>query len=154
MIFSAVLHVPIFRFQHFITLMEKMKTVLLLSLILLLAGCSDSPATMQALKNIARDNDPAKLSLEEGFNKYVRRTQLNDHTETGIITLKDGSSSKYWFQSHHLTKDAGGTWFVMSDGQEMFMAGWFCCEVQLPEEQLESLPTLRQFIRKHHDIAP
>lgn len=115
---------------------------------------TDCSATMQALKNIARDNDPAKLSLEEGFNKYVRRTQLNGLTETGIITLKDGSSSKYWFQSHHLTKDAGGTWFVMSDGQEMFMAGWFCCEVQLPDEQLESLPALRQFIRKHHDIAP
>ncbi|MEI8244849.1 MAG: hypothetical protein WCI51_03400 [Lentisphaerota bacterium] len=27
---------------------------------------------MQALKNIARDNDPAKLNLEDGFNKYVR----------------------------------------------------------------------------------
>ena len=45
---------------------------------------------MQALKNSARDNDPAKLSLEEGFNKYVRRTHLSDYTEMGIITLKDG----------------------------------------------------------------
>jgi hypothetical protein len=62
--------------------------------------------------------------------------------------LKDGSSAKYWFRSHHLSDDLGGTIFTMSDVSQRFMSGYFCCEVQLPDTQLASLDELRAFIRE------
>ena len=43
---------------------------------------------------------------------------------------------------------------LMSDGKKMYMAGEFCCEVQLPEKQFENLGELRNFIKKHHGIGP
>jgi hypothetical protein len=92
--------------------------------------------------------------LQRGYNDYVRRAILTDGTEVGIITCRDGSSSRYWFRSHHLTHDDGGTLFRLSDGSEVFMSGWFCCEVQLPEQQLASLVELRAFIREHHGVSP
>jgi len=50
--------------------------------------------------------------------------------------MQEGSTSKFWFRSHHLVEDMGGTWFQMSDGTTSYMAGQFCCEVQLPEPPL------------------
>jgi hypothetical protein len=130
-----------------------MKKRLLFIVIILLSGCFDYP-TKNILMNIASKNDPEKLKLAEGYNKYIQRAYLKDGTELGIIYLKDGSSSKYWFRSHHLSKDIGGTWLFMSDGEKEYMAGWFCCEVQLPEQQIESLSALRKFIRKYDGISP
>lgn len=103
---------------------------------------------------IAHNNDPKKLNLENAYNTYVKRAYLEDRIEIGIIYLEDGSTSKYWFISHHISRDIGGTWFFMSDGRKEYMAGWFCCEVQLPEKQLESLSDLRKFIKKYHGEAP
>jgi hypothetical protein len=34
------------------------------------------------------------------------------------------------------------------------MAGGFCCEVQLPEEQFATLADLRRFIVKHDGTPP
>lgn len=118
----------------------------------LLAGCSSR--TQRELERISAASDPESLPLEPGFNTYVRRAILSDGTETGIIRCRDGSSSRFWFRSHHLTHDDGGTQFRFSDGTDSFMSGWFCCEVQLPEQQLASLSELREFIRQHHGTSP
>jgi hypothetical protein len=117
----------------------------------LFAACT---STRSDLKQISAANDPSTLVLESAYNSYVRCTSLKDGTETGIIQFRDGSAAKYWFRSHHLTGDAGGTWFLTSDGTKLFMAGWFCCEVQLPEQQMESLAALSEFIGKHDGIHP
>ena len=119
----------------------------------LLAGCAKYP-TKEPLHQVMQQNDPASMKLEQAFNAYVDCVRLDDGTETGIIHLKDGTSSKYWFRSHHMCKDMGGTWFLMSDGKETYMAGWFCCEVQLPEKQMESLADLRTFIRQNDGDPP
>lgn len=94
------------------------------------------------------------MKLEPAYNDYVRRAFLPDGSETGVIQLKDGSSARYWFRSHHQSKDLGGTIFAMSDGSEKFMSGCFCCEVQLPETQLASLDALRAFIRSADGERP
>ena len=86
--------------------------------------------------------------------RFQLRRYLADGTEAGIISCRDGSSSRFWFRSHHLTHDDGGTLFRFSDGIDLFMSGWFCCEVQLPEQQLASLVELRAFIREHDGISP
>ena len=112
-------------------------------------------STHRELQHIAAASDPATLALESGYNTYIRRASLADGTEIGVITCRDGSSSRYWFRSHHLSDDdRGGTLFRFSDGTEHFMSGWFCCEVQLPDQQLASLTELRDFIRKHRGVEP
>ena len=128
-----------------------MRTLLLIAFAAILTGCG-SRAQREVRR--ASASDPASLSLERGYNDYVRRASLADGTEAGIISCRDGSSSRYWFRSHHLTHDDGGTLFRLSDGSEVFMSGWFCCEVQLPEQQLASLTELRAFIREHDGVSP
>lgn len=129
-----------------------MRVILLIVFAALLTGCASH--SQRELQHVSSVSDPASLPLDRGYNDYVRRTILADGTETGIISFRDGSSSRFWFRSHHLTHDDGGTLFRLSDGTELFMSGWFCCEVQLPEQQLASLVELRAFIREHHGIKP
>lgn len=118
----------------------------------MLTGCTS--ATRRDLLRISAASDPISLNLEPGFNAYVRSTSLADNTEVGIIMSRDGSSARFWFRSHHLTGDDGGTLFRLSDGEELFMSGYFCCEVQLPEEAFASLDELRAFVRKYDGTSP
>jgi len=119
--------------------------------ILFLVACGSS--TRHALELASDQHDPAVIPLETAFNDYVRRAILEGGTETGIIKLADGSSARFWFRSHHLTGDLGGALFKCSDNSEIFISGYFCCEVQLPEKQLASLDELRAFL-KEIDGAP
>lgn len=128
-----------------------MRTLLLIAFVVLLSGCS---RTRSDLERISAASDPSSLTLERGYNDYVSRTSLADGTEAGIISCRDGSSSLYWFRSHHLTDDDGGTLFRFSDGTALFMSGGFCCEVQLPEQQLASLTELRAFIQQNDGLRP
>ncbi|MBI1369818.1 MAG: hypothetical protein GC162_14325 [Planctomycetes bacterium] len=127
-----------------------MRALLLIAFAVILAGCSSNA---QREVQRASSSDPASLTLERGYNDYVRRAILADGTEAGIISCRDGSSSRFWFRSHHLTHDDGATLFRFSDGSEVFLAGYFCCEVQLPEQQLASLGDLRAFIRQHDGVS-
>lgn len=129
-----------------------MRRTALLLVCLTLASCEKSSRSY--LERARKQNDPATMKLGPAYNNYVRRAFLTDGTETGIIQLKDGSSARYWFSSHHKSKDLGGTIFAMSDGSEKFMSGYFCCEVQLPETQLASLNELRAFIRRGDGERP
>jgi hypothetical protein len=128
------------------------RALLLIAFVAIVTGCASR--SQRELERVSTTSDPASLSLGRGYDDYVRRAVLTDRTEVGIISCRDGSSSRYWFRSHHLTHDNGGTLFRFSDGTEVFMSGYFCCEVQLPEQQLASLAELRAFIREHHGIAP
>jgi hypothetical protein len=130
-----------------------MKGILLTSVCLALAGCTVYP-TKALLKRISEQYDPATFELERVYDCYWQRAFLDDGTEIGIIQMKDGSYAKYWFRTHHLVDDIGGTWFLMSDGKEMYTAGDFCCEVLLPKEHFETLDDLKRFIREHHGTSP
>jgi hypothetical protein len=97
---------------------------------------------------------PKSQTLHKGYNDYVRCVHLENGIETGIITCQDGSTSDYWFLTHHISKDKGGTLFRFSDGSEVYMTGYFCCEVQLPEQPFASLSELRDFIQKRDGTGP
>lgn len=125
--------------------------LIILILISIIFGCN---STRETLRASADKHDPTKAELEPAYNSYVRRSFLPDNTEYGIINIKDGSSAKYWFKSHHLTDDMGGTWFDMSDGTTTYAQGCFCCEVQLPEAQLSDLVALKKFIEKCDGTRP
>ncbi len=130
-----------------------MNKILILTIVLLLIGCSNY-STKEPLRELNKKYDPSALKLKQGYNSYVQNTHLEDGTEIGIIYLKDGSYAKYWFRSHHLVDDIGGTWFLMSDGQKEYMAGCFCCEVQLPENQPSNLKDLKRLIDECHGLKP
>ena len=132
---------------------KRMKIRLSIILAMLFAGCSSYP-TKAPLRGVMQRHDPSSFTLKQGVNAYVRRTHLEGNTEVGIIKMQNGSSSKYWFRSHHLGDDIGGTWFQMSDGATSYMAGLFCCELWLPKEQFASLADMKTFIQKHHGTAP
>jgi hypothetical protein len=118
----------------------------------LLLGCSKPD---KAFYSVTHSKDPSGLSLDPGYNKYVKRAFLKDEEiETGIITLQDGEIIKYWFQSHHLRNDSGLTLFRLSDGQDKIMHGWFCCEVQLPEEGFRNRQTFLDYVAKYDGIEP
>jgi hypothetical protein len=124
----------------------------LLALSLLLSACGASPE--KQLETSRSEADPASLELKPGYNDYVQRSFLKDGTEVGIVKFKDGSSSRYWFRASHLTGDLAASLFHLSDGTKLMMNGGFCCEVQLPKEQLASLDELRMFVKKNEGIRP
>jgi hypothetical protein len=129
-----------------------MKLILTFVLMALLLGCKNADKTFYSA---IESTDPSTIPLEAGFNKYVSRAFLNDGAvETGIIRLNDGDTVKYWFQSHHMRNDSGVTVFRLSDGQKIVMHGWFCCEVQLPEEGFQNRQTFLDYVAKHDGIGP
>ena len=120
-----------------------------------LSSCSKS-STKSDLARVMHAQDPASASasLDGGIGSRQRRAILPDQTEIGLLTLGDGSQVKYWFRSHHLTQDAGGTWFLLSSGERLFMEGKFCCEVDIPAPSLASPASLKDFIAKNDGVRP
>lgn len=127
-----------------------MKQIFLAIIIIFIVGCNQ---TQSSLEEIRRKNDPDKMKLSKGWNDYVKRTDVSN-VELGIIYLKNGKQVKYWFMSHHLTDDKGGTIFEFDDKSTIYMEGKFCCELQLPDIQLNSENELKNFIKSHHGISP
>ena len=119
-----------------------------------LAFVNSAGSTRAQLERISALSDPASLPLSRGYNDYVQCCSLADGTEAGVVKFADGQTARYWFRSHHLTNDIGGTLFLLSDNTRLYLAGWFCCEVQLPERQLLSSAHLREFVRDHQGVAP
>lgn len=70
--------------------------------------------------------------MEIGYDRNVRRDVKNG-IEYGIIELENSAKIKYWFKSHDNSNNPNGmTLFELPDGSLRFIEGYFCCEVQLP----------------------
>lgn len=106
----------------------------------------DRPDSRVLVREFARTTDPRSLDLQPGFASYMRTAHLPDGTECGVFSTTDRSDIQYWFASHHLTRDLGSTLFRFSDGSERVMAGYFCCEVQLPEAGFGDVKEVQAFI--------
>lgn len=149
---TALLRLSRLRFALKICPLHKMRYLLILPVLGMLLSCNESNKDFYS---VAHSIDPASRTLEVGYNKYTKRAFLKDvEIETGIITLLDGDTVKYWFQSHHLRDDSGLTLFRLSDGSEKVLRGWFCCEVQLPEEGFANKEALLSFIEKKDGVGP
>ena len=102
-------------------------------------------------------HDPSAMGLEQpGANERFRRVLLPDHIEAGLITLGDGARVRYWFCSHHLVEsgDLGATLFRLPDGTGLWMDGYFCCEMDPPDESLVSVAALRAFASAMDGTSP
>lgn len=94
--------------------------------------------------------------LQKCSEENVRRAFTKEGIEYGIITLQNGEKIKYWFESHHMSKDQmGGTLFEMPDGELVFIRGYFCCEVQLPKNgRFENSKEFLEEMKKVDGVEP
>ena len=129
-----------------------MKRLLSMAILLLLLGCGEK--SREAVDIAATEIDPTKIELESASTAYSKRKFLDTGIETGMITLGDGETVRYWFQSHHHSDDIGCTRFQFSDGSVRYLHGGFCCEVELPKEQIASRAELAEFIADKDGLAP
>lgn len=51
-------------------------------------------------------------------SKSIQSNFSNNGIEYGIITLKNKKLIKFWFLSHHLISDKGGTIYEFPDGEK------------------------------------
>ncbi len=130
-------------------------TVLMIFVAGLLVGCSSQ--TERDLRVLSKMIDPATtttLTVMDWSPAYVKRTSLPDLTEIGIVTCTDGGTAKYWFRSHHLAEDLGGTLFQFSDGRVMFQEGWSCCNLEIPATPFATLDELAAYVKKYDGVSP
>ncbi len=74
----------------------------------------------------------------------------------------EGFSSRITIQSitdfYHtisLTTEYGGTIFEMPDGSKEFIKGYFCCEVQLPNDgRFEDARVFMEEMKRHNGVHP
>jgi hypothetical protein len=78
-----------------------------------------------------------------------------DSIQFGTITLLNKEKVKFWFLTHHLTSDIGGTVYEFPDGEREFYSGYHCCEVQFYDStKLIDLVTFKSFLKETNGINP
>jgi len=108
---------------------------MLLIFTFLLVSCEFNNTTEKKLHEIRTATKFDKAKQKNGDTKNIKREFTKDGIEYGIITLENSEKIKYWFESHHISKDKiGGALFEMPNGKLEFIEGYFCCEVQLPNK--------------------
>lgn len=129
---------------------------LVMSIVLVLCSCR-MPGDRDSRKMVdstAAKYDPAEMELQQGYNDFLRYKLVGEDVQAGTVRLKDGEVVKFWFASHHLTSDMGTTRFDFADGKVVYFKGYFCCEVQLPEENFTSRKELLDFLSKNDEAMP
>jgi hypothetical protein len=127
---------------------------LLMVLATVFCSCSSRESARSRVERASTTSDPDKLTLEKGFDDYVRCSREVRDFEIGVIRLGDGTRVKYWFMSHHISRDQGCTKFLFEDGTTRFLDGAFCCEVQLADKQPWNRSALEAFLDNREGINP
>ena len=95
--------------------------------------------------------DPNTQKLSVTYPPLIRATSIPGRIQTGLVTLADGETVKYWFISHHID-GPGCARFDFSDGTRRYIYGsYFCCEVQIPEDQVKTRQDLISFLETHDE---
>jgi hypothetical protein len=118
-----------------------------LILICLLASCTtETERELRAVQN--------KTNLDSVYRKVSYQNIWTNTTKSGIeygyIVFKNNDTVKYWFQSHHLSNDLGGTLFEFPAGETEFIEGYFCCEVWLPNDG--NFDNAESFLKKMREL--
>ena len=99
----------------------------------------------------AMRHDPSTLKLRGTYPPLIQSTSISSGLQTGIVALPDGEEVKFWFVSHHVA-GPGCTRFDFRDGTRRYMTGsYFCCEVQIPDQDVKNRSDLIAFIKAHHE---
>jgi hypothetical protein len=99
----------------------------------------------------AMRHDPSTLKLRVTYPPLIQSTSLSSGLQTGIVSLPDGEKVKFWFVSHHVA-GLGCARFDFRDGTRRYMTGsYFCCEVQIPDQDVKNRSDLIAFIEAHDE---
>ena len=136
--------------------LKKMWEINFYFLFILLIGLSSCEnKTENKLLEVRNSTKFNESKLKVGFDKNVKREFTKDGIEFGIITLEDSTKIKYWFQTHHISEDIGGTLFELPNGKLEFIKGYFCCEVQLPKNgKFKNVEEFITEMKKKNGIQP
>lgn len=133
---------------------SKIIFILIISSILFIS-CEINNSTKRKLIEIRNSNQTNEIRYQYNSEENVEVCR-QDGIEYGRITLEDSETVKYWFQSHHNSEDGfGGTLFELPNGDLKFIKGYFCCEVQLPNNgKFKNSKIFLQEIEKLDGIKP
>ena len=99
----------------------------------------------------ATRHDPSTLKLRVTYPPLIRSASISSGVQTGIVALPDGEEVKFWFVSHHVA-GPGCTRFDFDDGTRQYIYGsYFCCEVQIPADQVKTKQDLIAFLEAHDE---
>ena len=128
-----------------------MKKIIILAL-LLLAGIVWLFFNARIRVDIAAmRHDPSTLKLRLTYPPLIHSTSIPGNMQTGLVTLSDGKTVKYWFVSHHIA-GPGCARFDFADGTKRYIYGsYFCCEVQIPDAEVETKQDLIAFLERHDE---
>jgi hypothetical protein len=127
--------------------------LILITVPVMLISCVNR--TEKRLMKFIDEDSSNYANLERGYNENVIRSFKNS-VEYGKIFLPNHDTINYWFLSHHIADDGyGGTIFEMPDGSREFIKGYFCCEVQLPNDgRFEDSKAFIKEMKKHNNVHP
>ena len=95
--------------------------------------------------------DPSTLKMSSTYRPLIQSASISADLQAGLVTLPDGEKVKFWFVSHHVA-GPGCARFDFSDGTRRYMMGsYFCCEGQIPGEEVKNRNDLIAFIEAHDE---
>lgn len=120
-------------------------------LLLMFVSCT-SESEKKLIEKINSVNYDFSNLIEDPLVKYNRK----DGIQYGIITLKNNDEIKFWFLSHHMTSDNGGTIYKFPDRDQLFISGYHCCEVQFYglEEELDNSNNFKNHLKNNDNKRP
>ncbi|UUV22127.1 hypothetical protein [Paenimyroides aestuarii] len=130
----------------------KVRNSVFFGLMLLCISCS-SESEKFLEERLAKENfDFSDLKPK---NNWLQSNLSNSGVEYGIISLNNAQKVKFWFVSHHLISDKGGTIYEFPDGEKKFISGMHCCEVLFNDtESLRDLSTFKNYLEANNRLKP
>lgn len=135
--------------------MKLFKTYKLLFLIVVLGSCTTKTERILRNKLNTENYDFSKLKSGVGNVRYAKK----DNVQFGIIRLENNDTIKFWFLTHHITNDKGGTIYEFPNGKKEFYSGFHCCEVQFIKNGIEPIKfsdsaDFKKFVEKYDGVKP
>lgn len=135
--------------------MKLKETYILLILIVVLGSCTTKSERILRNKLNSEKYDFSKLKSGIGNVKYANK----DDIQFGIIPLENNDTIKFWFLTHHITSDKGGTIYEFPNGEKEFYSGFHCCEVQFLKNGIEPIKfsdggEFKKFVEKYDGVKP
>lgn len=134
---------------------QKARYSLIFILVILLISCATESEKILT-KNIESE-DFNFTKFKDNFNNISYN--IKDNIQYGLIHLENGEDVKFWFLTHHVTSDMGGTFYEFPDGKKEFYSGLHCCEVQFYEngklgKKFKDASELRNFLIENDGLQP
>lgn len=129
-----------------------MRLFFILTTFLWVASFVSCTSESEKILNEKLAKDQFDFSKCKGYFDGIK-WELKDGIQYGTITFKDRQSVKFWFLSHHISGDDGGTVYEFPDSTKHFYGGLHCCEVQF-DSIFNNFKDFQSYIDKYEGVRP